>query len=232
MISIVEVFRSIQGEGLYIGHPAIFVRTHGCNLSCDFCDTKYAWYTNKGEGYREVDQKELVKEIEELNQEKDIIVLTGGEPMIWQDQLGEIVKKFPIHVETNGTIHANLLMKRYVKHFTVSPKEWNKMSTVSDVEWWIKELNTKVALKFVITTEGDVEEISETFSLRKAKDVILQPERYAATQAGDQPWITPQGLYLKRLLEIVGWANQYLNGVNWRVLPQLHYLLWGNRKGI
>ena len=37
-----EIFYSLQGEGTYNGEPAIFIRTFGCNLHCDFCDSKYA----------------------------------------------------------------------------------------------------------------------------------------------------------------------------------------------
>src|ERR1700722_4254332 len=46
---IVEIFRSLQGEGLLTGTESIFVRTSGCNLRCSFCDTRYASWEPEGD---------------------------------------------------------------------------------------------------------------------------------------------------------------------------------------
>ena len=42
MLQLAEIFYSIQGEGMWTGTPAVFVRLAGCNLACDFCDTDYS----------------------------------------------------------------------------------------------------------------------------------------------------------------------------------------------
>jgi len=232
MIRLVEIFRSIQGEGLFIGSPAVFVRTHGCNLQCPFCDTKYSWFTNLGEGYREVDDNQLWNEINDIRQKRDIVVFTGGEPMLWQDQLVNVIKRLPMvsHVETNGTVIPTPEMRKHVTHFVVSPKEWEDREMQEQVSWWIKNVK-KMSLKFVISDEEDVTYINELFDLTRVKDVILQPERYAATS--DTAWNnTAQSEYLKQLIKLIDWSNLHLTGVNWRVLPQLHYLLYGNKTGV
>ena len=46
-MKISEIFYSIEGEGIEIGRPEIFVRLSGCNLRCEWCDTKYAWENGK-----------------------------------------------------------------------------------------------------------------------------------------------------------------------------------------
>jgi 7-carboxy-7-deazaguanine synthase len=234
MIDLVEIFRSIQGEGPFIGSPAVFVRVHGCNLACSFCDTKYSWYSNAGEGYREVDPTILIMEILDIARINDIIVLTGGEPMIYQDQLTHVAGVLPhkIHIETNGTIlpQGEQILKD-IDHWVVSPKEWQKPENRAKVEWWLDHFKKNLTMKFVISTEDDVELLSETFRLQKAPLVVLQPERFAMT-SGVPHNGSQQGLYLENMKKLIEWADAHLNGVNWRVLPQLHYLLWGNRRGV
>ena len=92
---IVEVFSSIQGEGLYTGAPANFIRLAGCNLSCAFCDTDKL-------AREELSTKEI---LEKLNPDIKIVVLTGGEPTT--HKLAELISAlrhgYRIHLETNGT---------------------------------------------------------------------------------------------------------------------------------
>jgi 7-carboxy-7-deazaguanine synthase len=114
----IEVFSSIQGEGLRQGEPTIFVRLAGCNLRCSFCDTKRAW----GEGTeRTVD--DLLAEVRRLRDGSPAawVSITGGEPLV-QD-ISPLVRKlhgdgFRVQVETNGTRPP----AAEVDWFSVSPK--------------------------------------------------------------------------------------------------------------
>jgi organic radical activating enzyme len=69
-------FLTIQGEGPYIGHPAVFIRLHGCHLRCVFCDTAFddaddpTWVIY-----------DLVREVKRISQLASLVVITGGEPM-------------------------------------------------------------------------------------------------------------------------------------------------------
>jgi len=102
-----EIFLSIQGEGLQAGLPMLFIRFGGCNLRCDFCDTKYAF-----ENYREMTISEIKQEIKKFHKKNFFWVsFTGGEPFL-QD-LSEIFyffknEGFKIHIETNGTLWQDL----------------------------------------------------------------------------------------------------------------------------
>jgi organic radical activating enzyme len=68
-------FLTLQGEGPYVGHKAVFCRIHGCNYRCTFCDTNF---NDPDDPLVKTDQ--LIKEISEYNTE--LVVITGGEPFI------------------------------------------------------------------------------------------------------------------------------------------------------
>lgn len=103
-LRVVETFISIQGESTYAGKVCHFVRLHGCNLNCTYCDTEYA-RTGK---YEIVDPDQLL--IELINSPAPIIEFTGGEPLLQLDVVVEMCRKLTeqtkkiILIETNGTI--------------------------------------------------------------------------------------------------------------------------------
>jgi 7-carboxy-7-deazaguanine synthase len=113
-----EVFASVQGEGLRLGEPTIFIRLTGCNLACEFCDTKYA---RRGGTIQAVEA--LVKKVDLIRKRfpAEWICLTGGEPHL-QDvtSLVRALKSrgLKVQVETNGTVRRPLVADWY----TVSPK--------------------------------------------------------------------------------------------------------------
>jgi organic radical activating enzyme len=112
-----EIFVSIQGEGPEAGRRAIFVRFSGCNLSCHWCDSKYALHT-----YVDQSAAQLIEVVE--RSKCRYVVLTGGEPTI-QEEFDQLVAAlsyagYSVDVETNGT---NLPTKLYPHlRYIVSPK--------------------------------------------------------------------------------------------------------------
>lgn len=107
-----EIFYSIQGEGSYSGSPAIFIRFSGCNLKCDFCDTKH-------ETGRLYTKEKIYQQIKDYAVR--IIIFTGGEPTLQIDNelcLYLKEKGYRLHIETNGTNKVNNL----IDFITVSPK--------------------------------------------------------------------------------------------------------------
>jgi len=101
-LKIVELFASVQGEGLRQGEPTIFIRLAGCDLRCSFCDTKYAWT-----GGRTAALSQVLAKVRAIRKRfpADWACLTGGEPFL-QD-IGPLVdglKKegLKVQVETNG----------------------------------------------------------------------------------------------------------------------------------
>ncbi|MBA7483715.1 7-carboxy-7-deazaguanine synthase [subsurface metagenome] len=96
-----EIFRSLQGEGKNQGRPCTFVRLAGCNLRCAWCDTAYA-----REGGEEMSLTQVLDRVWLQNGKQ--ICITGGEPLLQQEEVLELLKKFSLHgytveIETNGT---------------------------------------------------------------------------------------------------------------------------------
>lgn len=102
MITVSEIFLSIQGESTYAGLPCIFIRLSGCNLRCSYCDTTYAY--DNGESYS-IDR--IISEICQFEPVK-LIEITGGEPLL-QSKVYDLIStlrdmEFHILMETNGSI--------------------------------------------------------------------------------------------------------------------------------
>ncbi len=152
MIKVNEIFYSLQGEGVYAGTPAVFVRLSGCNRSCEFCDTDFNAYTRMSEN-------EIVNQV--VRYGANHVVITGGEPTL---QLKEsLLEKLHqegkyIQIETNGTRP----VPEGVDWVTCSPKEG---------PW---EINRVDELKVVFTGQ-DVEAILKEFAHLNPAFIELQP---------------------------------------------------------
>jgi 7-carboxy-7-deazaguanine synthase len=114
----IEIFASVQGEGLRQGEPTIFVRLAGCNLRCGFCDTKKAWAAG-----REMSVARIVDAVDRLRRDLPTtwVCLTGGEPLAQNVRpliLGLQARGFRVQIETNGTFPPAPLADWH----TVSPK--------------------------------------------------------------------------------------------------------------
>lgn len=101
-LTIHSIFKTIQGEGVLVGTPSVFLRLHGCNLQCPMCDTDY---TN---GSQMMFVKDIVEKIDTVSGGVvKTVVITGGEPL--NQEIGSLVdnlykKGYQIQLETNGTL--------------------------------------------------------------------------------------------------------------------------------
>ena len=98
-LPVMEKFYTIQGEGYYSGQPFYFIRLGGCDVGCHWCDVKESWDHNQHQ-FIEVD--DLIKDVKEHTSN---VVITGGEPLMWD--LSELTKRFKennikLHLETSG----------------------------------------------------------------------------------------------------------------------------------
>ena len=175
-----EIFDSIQGEGPFAGTPSVFLRFAFCNLKCVWCDTEYTWKDNII--YKKMSLKEIEGKILKYNSSH--LVITGGEPLLWQKDFYPLVerllnKNFIVEIETNGTMEPELPEEIY---FNVSPKLSN---SGEDFEKRIKieilkKFNNRerTIFKFVIQKEKDIEEVinlKERVGIERTK-IYLMPE--------------------------------------------------------
>ncbi len=99
MLPLMEEFYTIQGEGYHTGKAAYFIRIGGCDVGCHWCDVKESWNADLHPA------TETVKIIENVKKYANTVVITGGEPLMWN--MDFITKKLvdeniKVHIETSG----------------------------------------------------------------------------------------------------------------------------------
>jgi 7-carboxy-7-deazaguanine synthase len=222
-----EIFHSIQGEGVSMGVPSVFLRLATCNLSCAWCDTKYTW------DWQNFSYETEVVELKPSDIQKKIqafdcshVVITGGEPMLQQDELAPLVSSladegYTFEVETNGTIAPSPEMLRHIGQWNVSPK-LRTSGNPSNLSLIPSALNTfakipEAYFKFVVTGEADVAEVC---ALRD--EYGLNPDRILLMPEGR----TPDALEKKS-----SWLTEACVEHGFRFTTRLHIILWGDERG-
>ena len=227
-MKISEIFYSVQGEGILLGTPSVFVRTSGCNLRCVWCDTPYTSWAPEG-----TDQP--VQAILEEVRRHPVrhAVVTGGEPMIAPEmaKLTEGLHELGLHVtvETAGTVFAGVACDL----MSISPKLANSTPWERDGGRWagqherlridvevLRRLMAAYAyqLKFVVSRPEDLPEIQTIVRQTNADRgrVVLMPEGTQADVLRDRG----------------RWLVEIAKNEGFRFSPRLHIELWGNRRGV
>ena len=157
-----EKFYTIQGEGHYSGQPFYFIRLGGCDVGCHWCDVKESWDHNQHQ-FIEVD--DLIKDVKEYTSN---VVITGGEPLMWN--LSELTKRFKennikLHLETSGAYE----MSGNWDWVCLSPKK--KMLPKQEIYSKANEL------KVIIYNNDDFKfAIQESEKVSSECKLFLQPE--------------------------------------------------------
>jgi 7-carboxy-7-deazaguanine synthase len=239
-IPVLEIFGpTIQGEGMVIGQKTMFVRTAGCDYSCSWCDSAFTWDGSAKNEIRQLTAEEIWSELTELGDDRfSHVTISGGNPALLAN-LHEIVellkeKGKKIAIETQGSKYQEWLKE--IDDLTISPKPPSSgMKTdFEKLEEIIHKVTTSksqqsISLKVVVFNTDD---------LKYAKGVhLLYPDIPFYLQVGNED---VQGSDTERLvqtlLEKYEWLiNQVIEDRdlnNVRVLPQLHTLVWGNKRGV
>lgn len=247
MINVSEYFYSIQGEGQYQGYPAVFFRTQNCNLFCGqpkdkefkekcssckwVCDTISVWMKGKPMTYDEIlkqwDDEMIVGHLSKGAH----LVLTGGEPMLQQNQLKDLIYAFVekfgfkpfIEVETNGTIVPTSDFAMLVDRFNVSAKLSNSGNpkplryNEEALKYFTNE--KKAIFKFVTVDSDDTKEIFEDF---------IEPFEIPR----DKIWLMP-GAYNREEL----WKNgqsvaELCKQYGFKMTSRMHVEIWDKLTGV
>ena len=212
MLTVNEIFFSLQGEGTRAGRPCVFVRLTGCPLRCVWCDTAYAFHEGSS---REVG--ELVDEIGRYPTR--LICLTGGEPLA-QPESFSLVRRllddgWEVTIETSGHVSLEELDRRAVAVMDVKAPGSGEMDKM---DWAnLDRLEPKDEAKFVLLDRADYEwarDLVRERDLAARCTVLFSPVHERLDPGSLGRWILEDGLPVRLQL-------------------QLHKLLWpGVERGV
>ncbi len=240
-----EIFHTIQGEGVSVGAPAVFIRASRCNLHCVWCDTDHTWNfqgtpwpheKDSVPGYTKHLKAEVTCEIAPSEAAERILafpcrrtVITGGEPLLQEDAFSEMIQQIRavqadhvFEVETNGTRIPASVFYTAVDQFNVSPKLSNAAMpaalrfNAAALRFFAQ--SPKAWFKFVVAAPADLQEIQELILTHAIppQRVLLMPEGRTAEE-----------------LDLHGpWLAEICRDQGFRFCDRLHIRLWGDKRGV
>lgn len=213
---VVEIFSSIDGEGIRAGSLATFIRFSGCNIRCSYCDTPYAF-----DGGTWMTADEILDSVKELGNWH--VTLTGGEPLA-RNNLSPLIKKFVnsgfwINIETNGS----LPIRDYLLDHVTITMDWKMPASGME--------QTMLSRNLSHLREDDVlKMVCETSDLSYAEQFLKSHDLpcwiYFSPVFGK---IEPSLLvdFLKRL------QSEKIDTEKMRVQIQMHKVIWDpNQRGV
>jgi 7-carboxy-7-deazaguanine synthase len=230
---VIEIFYSLQGEGMLAGTPSVFVRLAGCPFRCHWCDTAYAWDYAAGE---DLDPDRIIERISRWPCK--FVVLTGGEPMAGPDLsvrpgLVELTHRLEalgkhITIETAGVLFVPDLACDLM---SISPKPANSAPYESgatgvqpsnhlDLDIIRRLIQAyPYQLKFVVESAEDIQEAQRVLGGLGE----LAPERVM---------LMPQATTTEELLNRSPAIAEACKQTGLRFGQRLHTLLWGRQRGV
>jgi len=220
--NILEIFRSIQGEGKYAGVDQVFVRFFECNMHCDWCDTPHS-IGDTTRRYDEYSLDDLFSKIKKEWEDCHSVSLTGGEPLLQTEFIKTLLPKLkeagmPVYLETNGVFPNELL--RIIDDVDIIAMDIKLPSSTKCKPFWEEHKdflkiakNKDTFIKTVISSDTDQEDVTKAINLVADIDpnilFILQPNSFEIQNGA-----------VKKCLEFQKRCVKKLNNV--RVLPQVH----------
>jgi 7-carboxy-7-deazaguanine synthase len=239
---IMEIFSSIQGEGLLVGEPQLFIRFYGCPRHCRYCDTPASKgpvencriEQTPGQGdWIERPNPVSVIQLTDLVRERLIrrslyhsLVLTGGEPLLHTSYLDAFLPairtEIPLFLETSGFLYQELevllphidMISMDVKLPSVTGEATDWDAHRSFLEIGREKINVIKAVLSPTVAQEDLESLVDIVAGTDASlPVVLQPVH--GTE-GDPAWAG-------RLFDVLDFCRKRLASV--RVIPQMHKML-------
>lgn len=237
-IRIVEIFGpTIQGEGALIGQPTVFVRSGGCDYRCSWCDTLYAVDSEYRHDWIPMKTAAIWEQIAELSGNQPLVVsLSGGNPAT--QPFGPLIQLGHEHgyrfaLETQGSVSQDWFSMLDV--LTLSPKppssgmetDWDKfdacLSAAGD--------KPNIVMKIVIFDEEDYKYAQAASRRYPQLPLYLQPGNHTPPPPDESDaHIDIEGVQAR-----LDWLIGKVTDDRWfdaTVLPQLHVLIWGNKRGV
>lgn len=244
--NLIEMFSSIQGEGILVGLRQAFIRFYGCNLSCVYCDSRNTVYSRPPEFCR-VEKKPGWGEFSFINNPVDLdavngylrglldsspkahhsLSITGGEPLRQASALKEwlpyLRSLLPIYLETNGVLHFEL--SEVVDYLDYVAMDVKLPSTSGAGELWEEHRKfLQLASKRNLFVKSVVDNNTLVDEIRHMCEIISSVDR--AIPLVLQPVTSKDGhidINTATLMELQEAASDLLEEV--RVIPQTHVFM-------
>lgn len=224
MLPISEIFYSIQGEGKTAGAPALFLRFAGCDVGCVWCDTREVWMKGKP-----MKKEDIIKTIKKLSNENIHLIITGGEPLIYNNFINElcidIIHNFKlIEIETSATrVPFGFIAESERVFFNTSPKLRNskvregKRINRTAIKFFLE--SKRAIFKFVVENEDDVVELIEDF---------VKPFNIPNELIYLMPQSQSREEFIKKSIIVVELCKKY----KFNFSPRLQLAIWDKKTGI
>lgn len=201
MLTINEIFHSIQGESTHAGRPCVFVRLTACDLRCSWCDTPYAFT----EG-RKMALEDVVADVESRGTK--LVEITGGEPLLQKDvyplMQTLLDRGYDVLLETGGHVPLTQVPSRVKKIVDVKCPG----SGESDRNHWenLSIVGTDDEVKFVIKDRGDYEYakrvVEERGLARRVRAVHFSPVHGVMNPRELAEWVLADRLPVRVQLQV------------------------------
>lgn len=239
-IPVIEIFGpTIQGEGMLIGQKTMFIRTAGCDYRCSWCDSAFTWDGSAKADIRYLTATEIITELNHIAGGRFAhVTLSGGNPALLS-KIGSLVallKQAHIRmaVETQGSRWQDWLLD--IEDVTLSPKPPSSNMTTNGKQLdiivnrlWNRPQKYNLCLKVVVFNEEDFSYAIDIHERYPTVPFVMQVGNEDLYSTENNQLVEKLLGQYERLIERVA-AEPRLNHI--RVLPQLHTLVWGNKRGV
>ncbi|MDX8455227.1 7-carboxy-7-deazaguanine synthase QueE [Mesorhizobium sp. VK9D] len=237
-IRVSEIFGpTIQGEGVLIGLPTVFVRTGGCDYRCSWCDSLHAVDRQFRHDWEIMSSDAVWQNVVALSGGRPLMVsLSGGNPAI--QPFGALIKRghdegYRFALETQGSVVREWFAELDVLVLSPKPPSSEMRTDWATIEACFQAAQDKpqVVLKLVVFDENDYAFAKEAAARFPRLPVYLQPGNHTPPHPGNEDAPVAVDGIMKRM----EWLVDSVTRDRWfeaRVLPQLHVMLWGNKRGV
>jgi 7-carboxy-7-deazaguanine synthase len=238
-LPVLEIFGpTIQGEGMVVGQKTMFVRTAGCDYSCSWCDSAFTWDGSAKEEIRMMTAKEIWEELKRIGGDRfNHVTISGGNPALLS-HLDELLDIFQVNevasaLETQGSRWQDWFLE--IDDLTISPKPPSSgmVTNFEILDGIIAKLsefsNGNYSLKVVIFDDGDLDYASKVHQRYPNIPFYIQTGNPIVSEKDDEVLIKT---LLQRFEALTDQVMNRTDLLNVRVLPQLHTLIWGNKRGV
>ncbi len=248
-VRLVEIFSSIQGEGILVGRRQVFIRTYGCNLRCTYCDSPETLKESGTPATCRIESRPGTWKFHHIpnpvtaaalvsitcdmakSAPHHSVSITGGEPLLhagfWKKCLPEIrAAGLKVFLETNGLLpnHLNRVVE-LLDYISMDLKPPSATGLSASATWETHAAflriasRTNVYVKCVITPSTSDIEIDQGIELIRTVDASIPLILQPVTPFGSER----AAVSPERLIGLHARASQYLQDV--RVIPQTHKMI-------